>query len=128
MRERTGGRGVDFCLESVGGDVLARALEVLAPLGRIVLLGFSSIDSDHSERIARVHPLTLFHRSIGIFGLNVENLDFPRRAADWRALCEVAERHDLRPVVGPRFPLERAADAHAAIEARSTVGKVLLVP
>jgi NADPH2:quinone reductase len=33
----------------------------------------------------------------------------------------------LRPVIGQRFPLERAADAHAAIEARSTVGKTLLV-
>ncbi|MFC0100651.1 zinc-binding dehydrogenase [Micromonospora marina] len=30
------------------------------------------------------------------------------------------------PVIGQRFPLERAADAHAAIEARETVGKTLL--
>jgi NADPH:quinone reductase len=29
-------------------------------------------------------------------------------------------------VIGQRFPLERAADAHAAIEARATVGKTLL--
>ena len=34
---------------------------------------------------------------------------------------------DLKPVIGQRFPLERAADAHAAIEARATVGKTLLV-
>jgi NADPH:quinone reductase len=32
----------------------------------------------------------------------------------------------LRPVIGQRFPLERAADAHAAIEARVTIGKTLL--
>ena len=32
----------------------------------------------------------------------------------------------LRPLIGQRFPLERAADAHAAIEARATVGKTLL--
>jgi NADPH2:quinone reductase len=32
----------------------------------------------------------------------------------------------LRPVIGQRFPLERAADAHAAIESRSTIGKTLL--
>ena len=32
----------------------------------------------------------------------------------------------LKPVIGQRFPLERAADAHAAIEARATVGKTLL--
>ena len=32
----------------------------------------------------------------------------------------------LKPVIGQRFPLERAADAHAAIEARATMGKTLL--
>ena len=32
----------------------------------------------------------------------------------------------LKPVIGQRFPLERAADAHAAIEARATIGKTLL--
>jgi len=34
----------------------------------------------------------------------------------------------LRPTIGQRFPLAQAADAHAAIEARSTVGKTLLIP
>jgi NADPH:quinone reductase len=42
------------------------------------------------------------------------------------ALAEAAAGR-LRPVIGQTFPLERAADAHAAIEARSTVGKTLLV-
>jgi NADPH2:quinone reductase len=42
------------------------------------------------------------------------------------ALAEAAAGR-LRPVVGQRFTLERAADAHAAIESRATVGKTLLV-
>jgi putative transposase len=33
----------------------------------------------------------------------------------------------LHPVIGQRFPLDRAADAHAAIEARVTIGKTLLI-
>jgi NADPH2:quinone reductase len=41
------------------------------------------------------------------------------------ALAEAAAGR-LRPVIGQRFPLERAANAHAAIESRSTVGKTLL--
>jgi NADPH:quinone reductase len=39
---------------------------------------------------------------------------------------EEAAAGRLRPVIGQRFPLERAAEAHAAIAARSTVGKTLL--
>ena len=33
----------------------------------------------------------------------------------------------IRPVIGQRFPLEQAADAHLAIEARDVIGKTLLV-
>jgi NADPH2:quinone reductase len=41
------------------------------------------------------------------------------------ALAEAAADR-LRPLIGQRHPLERAADAHAAIESRATVGKTLL--
>jgi NADPH:quinone reductase len=44
-----------------------------------------------------------------------------------QALAEGAAGR-LRPTIGQTFPLERAAEAHAAIEARSTIGKTLLVP
>lgn len=32
----------------------------------------------------------------------------------------------MRPAIGPAFPLERAADAHAALETRTAIGKTLL--
>ena len=47
------------------------------------------------------------------------------RAQTETALAEAAAGC-LRPVIGQRFPLERAADAHAAIESRQTMGKTLL--
>jgi NADPH2:quinone reductase len=46
-------------------------------------------------------------------------------ASTRQALDAAADRR-LQPVVGQTFPLERAADAHAAIEARTTIGKTLL--
>jgi NADPH2:quinone reductase len=120
--------GVDHVLESIGGATFEKSLLALAPLGRLVTIGFSSIERDHAERVKRVHPLQLFLRSWGLFGLNVENIDFPRRRATYERIVKFAEEHDLRPHVGARFALADAAAAHAAIEARRTTGKVLLVP
>lgn len=47
------------------------------------------------------------------------------RAYTRRALTDAADGR-IRPVIGQRFPLDRAADAHAAIQSRATVGKTLL--
>jgi len=45
-----------------------------------------------------------------------------------RELIELAEAGRLRPVVGGTYPLAEAAAAHAAIEARRPIGKVVLTP
>jgi NADPH2:quinone reductase len=42
-----------------------------------------------------------------------------------RALSEAAAAR-IRPIIGQRYPLERAADAHRALEARDVIGKTLL--
>jgi len=128
IRARTHGRGVDYCLESIGGEVFDQSLELSAPLARIVVIGFSSIGADYAQAIARVHPLKLFLRSIGLFGLNVEQLDFPARRDVWTRMLAVVEAHELRPLVGRRFALDEAPEAHAHIEARENFGKVVLIP
>ena len=128
VRELTEGRGIDYCLESVGGEVLERSIECLAELGRIVIIGFSAIDDDYKNRIAAVHPLKLFLRSIGVMGLNVQNLDFPRHPEVWDPMVRHIEEHGLEPIVGATYPLEEGAAAHTALENRETRGKVLLIP
>lgn len=128
VREHTGGHGVDFVLESVGGEVFERSLEVLAPLGHMVFIGFSSIEDDYAERIQRVHPLTLFHRSLSLSGLNVSNLQYPTRRAVWDRLTAFCVEHGLAPQIGGRFALDDAPSAHAALESRKTMGKLLLIP
>lgn len=126
VRELTGGRGVDFCLESVGGEVYERSLEVLAPVGRMIIIGFSSITEDYANAIPRLHPLTLFHRSIQVGGLNVDNLKYQRDHAFWDSLRAHVEAHDLKPLVGLTLPFDQAQAAHRALESRATTGKVVL--
>ena len=126
VRKLTNGRGVDFCLESVGGEVYERSLEVLAPVGRLIIIGFSSITKDYANAIPRLHPLTLFHRSIQVGGLNVDNLKYQTQHAFWDGLIAHVEAHGLKPLVGLTLPFEQAAEAHRALESRATTGKVVL--
>jgi NADPH:quinone reductase len=62
-----------------------------------------------------VIPLGAIGRAPELFALVEEALDLGARGT-------------MRPTIGQTFPLERVADAHAAIEARATVGKTLLIP
>ena len=48
--------------------------------------------------------------------------------ASLRELFDLATRGELQVTVGGTFPLERAADAHRALEERGTIGKLVLVP
>lgn len=113
--------GVDVVFDGVGGATAAAAYGLLAPGGRMVSYGrasgaWASIDADDARR----REITLVD---ALAGTNATPSEL--RAFAEQALAEAAAGR-LRPIIGQRFPLERAADAHAAIEARTTIGKTLL--
>jgi NADPH:quinone reductase len=116
VREARG--GVDLVFDGVGGAVARAAFELLAPGGRIVSFGLASGEwAPISEEDAAARGVELVRPG--------RPTPEEQRELTESALAEaVAGR--LRPVIGQRFPLERAADAHAAIESRATVGKTLL--
>lgn len=107
---------VDVVYDGVGGQVGRDAFGLLGPSGRYAAFGmasgsFAGIPAADRPDVARVSagPLS-----------QADSTALTRRALD------LAASGRLRPVIGQRFPLERAADAHAAIEARETIGKTLL--
>lgn len=114
----TGGvDGVDVVFDGVGGAVGRAAFRLLRPGGRMVSYGLASGEwAGVSEEEAAERGVTLVKPEV-----TPELL----RESTESALAEAAAGR-LRPLIGQRFPLERAADAHAAIEARATVGKTLL--
>jgi NADPH2:quinone reductase len=117
VREASGG-GVDVVLDGVGGATGEAAFGLLNTGGRFLPYGmasgaFAAIDGDEAER-----------RGISVVR-GARPTPEASRALTEAALTEAAAGR-LRPVVGQTFPLDRAADAHAAIEARATIGKTLL--
>ena len=121
VRSALDGRAVTVVLDGVGGALGRSALELLGPGGRLLMFGFAS-----GEPI----PLTamdLFARGLtaGVaIGPGVANR---QRDLETRAL-EAAATGRLTPLIGQTFPLAKAADAHAAVESRATMGKTVLKP
>jgi NADPH2:quinone reductase len=116
VREECG--GVDVVFDGVGGDVARVAFALLAPGGRMVSFGLAS------GEWAQISEEAAVERGVAHVRPGRPSPE-EQRALTEAALTEAAAGR-LRPVIGQRFPLERAADAHAAIEARSTIGKTLL--
>ena len=121
VTEALGERGVTVVLDGVGGELGRAALELLAPGGRILLFGFSS---GEPTRVTTGDLMGLGITASWALGAGITGR---MRELETRALAEAAAGR-LVPVVGQRFPLADAAGAHRAIEARETIGKVVLVP
>jgi NADPH:quinone reductase-like Zn-dependent oxidoreductase len=138
IRCLTKGRGVDIVLDPIGGRSARISYELLAPLGRLVLYGASTLASGERRNLWRVvrtliqmpvfRPLSLMNRNRGVFGLNLGHLwsetDRLRSAAETLLSGFVAGQ--LRPVIAKTFPLDKAADAHRYIQSRANIGKVIL--
>lgn len=118
-REALGG-AADVVLDGVGGQLGGAAFPLTADGGRFSAHGapsggFATLDPGEADR----HGIKLF----GIGDVQFSPADL-RRLTSY-ALGEAAAGR-LRPVIGQVFPLARAAEAHAAIEGRGLVGKVVL--
>jgi NADPH:quinone reductase-like Zn-dependent oxidoreductase len=133
----TRGRGVDVILDPIGGRSFAASYRMLAPLGRLVMLGISSMASERRNAWRVFHswwgtpsfnPFSMINRNRGVFGLNVGHLWEERRALQplMDLLLTELSAGRLQPVVAKTFPLDRAADAHRFIQNRANIGKVVL--
>ncbi|MFD7902518.1 zinc-binding dehydrogenase [Kitasatospora sp. NPDC059747] len=117
----TGGAGVDVVFDGVGGEIGRAAFEVTARHGRFSVHGASS------GQLTVIEPAEARRRGVEVIGIE-QLYGFRPRMHRWaeQVMAEaVAGR--VRPVIGQTFPLERAADAHAAIESRTALGKTLLL-
>ena len=123
VRAATGGRGVDLVVDSVGGAVLAGSVQCLAYRGRCITVG----NAGREPQPLDVSALMMGNQSLtGVF-LGAEIANERARSMIGRLVDDVAAGR-LQVVVDRTFPLAEAAAAHAYIESRQAVGRVVLIP
>lgn len=119
----TGGRGADIVIDPVGGAANAAALRAMAWRGRMVVVGFAAGD------IPAIRANYLLVKNIAVAGLQWS--DYRERepekvAAAQRTIFSLWQQGKLDPHVSQTLPLERFAEALAALKAGRARGKIVL--
>ncbi len=123
VKTKSGGWGVNVVVDPVGGKILQGSIACLAPRGRAISVGSAGRD----PQLLDISDLAPGNRSLtGVFfGAEIGTDRAQKLVADLVADVATGE---LRVVVDRTFPLSEAAAAHAYIESRQAVGRVVLIP
>ncbi len=120
----TDGHGAAVCQECVGGDVLTKSIDAMAPLGRLVVVGNASQTPDAPDLLRRLG------------GKNIMFSRFSMPAAfraggvmdELATIMELCGQGKLKTLVDRVFPLKDVAECHRYLEERRQFGKLVLVP
>ena len=125
VKELTDGRGADVIYDPVGGDTFDLSTKCVAFEGRILIIGFASghIPSAKMNRVL-VKNFSLVGLHWGLyFEKNPQVLQDAQEA-----ISRLYAAHKIAPVVSATYPLVDAEVALAALGARKTTGKIVLIP
>jgi NADPH2:quinone reductase len=124
-RRVTGGSGVNLILDIVGGDYIARNLDLLSIEGRLLQIAF--LRSPKAE----IDFSVLMRKRCTITGSTLRPRTPEEKGVIARELLEqvwpLLESGAVAPVIYQTFPLANAADAHRLMEESTHIGKLVLV-
>lgn len=123
VKALTGGRGADVIYDPVGGDVFDESMRCIAPMGRILIVGFTG----GRPGLAKTNHLLIKDASVIGFTVGGFNRHSPERMArNAETLMGWLASGRIRPHISHRLPLERAAEALDIIANREVIGKVVV--
>jgi len=125
VAEATDGHGADVILDNMGASYLGRNVSALAVEGRLVVIGLQGGTK------AELDLNAVMRKRAAVVGTTLR----ARPVAEKATICAAVVEHvwplvadgTIRPVVGRRFPLAEAAEAHRWMESGESTGKILLV-
>jgi NADPH:quinone reductase-like Zn-dependent oxidoreductase len=124
VEKLAGTNGVHAVVDLVGGDYLRDNLRVLAPRGRLLVVGLTA--GNRSELDLGV----VLRKRLKIIGTALRSRPLEEKAALAREFSQRVipffESRQLRPVIERVVPFTRIADAHSEMASNSTFGKLVL--
>lgn len=114
VREETGRRGVDVCVDYVGKDTWVKSLRSLAQGGRLLTCG-ATTGYDPNTDLRHI-----FYRQLEVIGSTMGTRN------DLESALKLIFRGEMRPVIGKIMDLEEAAEAHRLMEERKVLGKIVI--
>ena len=123
VQELTDGQGVDVVVDVVGGELMTDSLRALAPLGRLLVVGFTA------GRIPEVKVNRLLLNNIDVRGVGwgayaMVRPGFMRH--QWDALVPMMESGVIDPPIGKVYPFAAMGEALEEMADRRTLGKSVL--
>jgi len=116
----SGSRGYDIIVEMLANVNLSRDLGILAPKGRVVVVG--------NRGTAEINARDIMTRDGSILAMSLWNATPQELTSIHAALVAGLENRSLRPIVGQEIPLAEASRAHVAVMESGAYGKIVLVP
>jgi NADPH2:quinone reductase len=114
------GLTANVVIEMLANVNLGKDLTVLAPHGRVVIVG--------NRGAVEVNPREVMARDAAILGMVLFNASQQELAEAHAAIVTGLQRGELRPVVGKDLPLAEASRAHELVMEPGSYGKIVLVP
>lgn len=123
VRERTGGRGVNLVVDTVGGDRFTDSLRSLAADGRMLVIGFTA------GSIPEVKVNRLLLNNLDVIGVGWGAYAMTRPGyllGQWAELAPKLESGAVTPPIGRSYRLDEVREALTAIDERRALGKLIL--
>ncbi|MGN0063442.1 MAG: NADPH:quinone oxidoreductase family protein [Nocardioides sp.] len=124
VKELTDGVGVDVVVDIVGGDLFTDSLRCLAPLGRLLVLGFASGQGIPQVKVNRLLLTNTDVRGVGWGEYAMRRPGFMQ--TQWAALLPMIDSGAVNPPVGATYPLAEYGRALVDMDERRATGKLVV--
>ena len=121
VTDLTEGKGVDVVLDVVGGDAFTDSLRVLAPQGRLLVVGFAAGQGIPTVKVNRLLLNNVDVRGVGWGAYAMVRPGYMQQ--QWAELVPMIESGVVRPPVGATYAMEEFGRALTDMEERRTLGK-----